>query len=270
MYTAEEVRKIEFTRSVSGYKTGEVDAFIDQCADTLEALARRNDEQVRKLEVLAERLMEYRKDEENIHTALLSAQRAGDTLMREAQHKAELIIEDATIKAGKMRETAERDIQKEKEELARIRNEVSTFKEALLDMYRQHLTLIDALPADPAEKKEPEAPAEPVAEPPVVEKAEPKTIAIEEAVEESKAEELPLTDIFSSSAMAVGEVPEEISDAPEEDGVMTAPNDGTQAMFFNEVLTEDEDRPVSRFKDLQFGPDYEMDGDSRRRFGRRK
>ena len=33
MYTAEDIRNITFTKSLGGYKTGEVDDFIDICAD---------------------------------------------------------------------------------------------------------------------------------------------------------------------------------------------------------------------------------------------
>ena len=36
MLTPEEIRNITFTKGIGGYKTNEVDLFIDQCADTVE------------------------------------------------------------------------------------------------------------------------------------------------------------------------------------------------------------------------------------------
>lgn len=129
-----------------GYKTAEVDPFIDKCADTVEALLREKAELTKKLEVLADKLVEYRNDEDNIRTALLSAQRLGDTVVREANHKAGLILEDANIKAEKITSVAKRNIQEEEAELERIKREVAAFKKKMLSMYRDHLTLIDALP----------------------------------------------------------------------------------------------------------------------------
>lgn len=146
MYTPDDIRNIQFTKSMGGYKTAEVDPFIDKCADTVEALLREKAELTKKLEVLADKLVEYRNDEDNIRTALLSAQRLGDTVVREANHKAGLILEDANIKAEKITSVAKRNIQEEEAELERIKREVAAFKKKMLSMYRDHLTLIDALP----------------------------------------------------------------------------------------------------------------------------
>ena len=128
MLTPEEIRNIAFTKGIGGYKTNEVDLFIDQCADTVETLLSEKAELNKKLEILADKLVEYRNDEDSIRTALLSAQRLGDTVVREANHKAGLIMDDANIKAQKIVENARRSIVKEEEELRRIEKEVASFK----------------------------------------------------------------------------------------------------------------------------------------------
>ena len=79
---------------------------------------------MKKLEILADKLVEYRNDEDNIRTALLSAQKLGDTVVREP-HKAGLILDDAKIKAEKIQENAQKSIRKEEREMERIRREVS-------------------------------------------------------------------------------------------------------------------------------------------------
>ncbi len=71
--------------------------------------------------MLADKLVEYRNDEDSIRTALLSAQRLGDTVVREANHKAGLILDDANIKAQKIEETAKRKIVDEERELERVK-----------------------------------------------------------------------------------------------------------------------------------------------------
>ena len=128
MLTANEIRNATFNKSMGGYKTTEVEAFLDQCADTVAALTSQKAELEKKLEVLADKLVEYREEEDSIRTALLSAQRLGDTVVREANHKAGLILEDANIKAEKIVETAQKNIQDAEREFERIRHEITAFK----------------------------------------------------------------------------------------------------------------------------------------------
>lgn len=128
MLTANEIRNATFNKSMGGYKTTEVEAFLDQCADTVAALTSQKAELEKKLEVLADKLVEYREEEDSIRTALLSAQRLGDTVVREANHKAGLILEDANIKAEKIVETAQKNIQDAEREFERIRHEITAFQ----------------------------------------------------------------------------------------------------------------------------------------------
>ena len=94
MLTPNDIRNVVFTKGMGGYKTSEVDVFIDECADTVEALIKEKTAAVealnrekqdlqKKLEVLADKLVEYRNDEDSIRTALLSAQRLGDATLRD-------------------------------------------------------------------------------------------------------------------------------------------------------------------------------------------
>ena len=183
LLTADRIRHITFTPGRgNSYKDTDVDDFVDQCADTVQALQARIDELNQKMEVLADKLVEYRNEEDSIRSALLSAQRLGDSIVREARQKADLMLDDARIKADKIKENARREIGDEELELKRIQQEVSDFKTRLLDMYRQHLALIDLLPETPAEP----APAveEPAAEETAAVTEEPAAAAEPEKPEE--------------------------------------------------------------------------------------
>ena len=137
MYTAEDIRNITFTKSLGGYKTGEVDDFIDICADTVEELTKTNADLKKRMELLANKVVEYRNDEDSIRTALLSAQRMGDTVLREANHKAGLILEDARIKADKIEETAKQQIKEQIDELEHLKKLVGDFRTQMLSVYRE-------------------------------------------------------------------------------------------------------------------------------------
>lgn len=166
MMTLDEIRNVEFNRG-RGYRADEVDDFIDGCVEAVEAMARENEELNHKLKVLADKVNEYRNDEDAIRSALINAQRAGDTVLRDANAKAEQILKDAQEKAAHIREDAKSAIEAENEELARIRREVSAFKERLMNLYKEHLSLLNLLPvseAAPAKAEELEPVVAPIEE----------------------------------------------------------------------------------------------------------
>lgn len=147
MMTLDNIRNIEFSRG-RGYRADEVDDFIDSCVETVEALTQENETLNQKMKVLADKITEYRNDEDNIRSALLSAQRAGETILRDANARAEQILKDAEEKAHTIREDAKTAIAAENEELARVQREVAAFKARMLSLYKEHLALINVLPED--------------------------------------------------------------------------------------------------------------------------
>lgn len=189
MLTLNDIINVSFRKSrLSGYNTEDVDNFIDQVKESYDELMKKNielkeemekqnaekEQLLKKLEVLAGKIEDYRQEEDEIKNALVSAQKLGDASIREARHKAEIIVKDATLKAGHIASAAEENIQEQKRELERLKKEVSDFRAQLLETYKKHLTLIDAIPtykpeqeAKPQPAKEPEeapAPEEPTME----------------------------------------------------------------------------------------------------------
>lgn len=157
MITAKEIREIKFSRSMGGYKTIEVDEFLDRCADAVEELTKINEENERKMQVLAETIVDYRNQEDSIRSALISAQRMSESVISEARKQADDIREAARVEAESMREKAAAEITAELEELRRIKQEVADFKAKLLATYREHLTLIGILESGSDEDTAPAA-----------------------------------------------------------------------------------------------------------------
>ena len=163
MITANDIREIKFTRSMGGYKTTEVDEFLDRCADAVEELTKENGENTRKMQVLAETIMDYRNQEDSIRSALISAQRMSESVISDAKKQAEEILSAAQAEAANMHEKALADTAAEQEELVRVKQEVANFKSRLMATYREHLTLIGVLEGD-EEAAQPETPAQPEVE----------------------------------------------------------------------------------------------------------
>ena len=83
----------------NAYKAESVDSFFAEVAESYEQMFRENGEMYKKIGLLAERIEEYRKDEDNIRNALLTAQRMADKITREAQEKADALLAEAEERA---------------------------------------------------------------------------------------------------------------------------------------------------------------------------
>lgn len=155
MLNPKEIAEKTFDKTFGfGYRMDDVDAYLEQAANSMSELLEINADLEKKLEVLADKLTEYREDEESLRTAILGSQKLGDSVIRESKTKAEIIMRDATIKAEAMVNHAKRQIEREQENLTRTQKEVASFKNRLLDMYKQHLELISALPGQIEEQPE--------------------------------------------------------------------------------------------------------------------
>ncbi len=82
----------------NAYKADSVDLFIEEIVESYERMFRENGDMCKKISLLAEKLEEYRKDEDNIRNALLTAQRMAEQIQREAKEKAEQILADVAAK----------------------------------------------------------------------------------------------------------------------------------------------------------------------------
>ncbi len=146
MYTAADIRNVEFTKTMGGYKVSEVEAFVEACAETVEAMTAEREDLNKKLSILADKLVEYRRDEDSIRSALLSAQRMGDTVMRDANDKADEIISKAHVQAQNILIDAKASIKEYEVELERVKKEVADFKATVLSLYKDHLAALKQVP----------------------------------------------------------------------------------------------------------------------------
>lgn len=161
---AEDVRSVSFDRIMRGYRPEEVDAFLEKVAAELERRDAEKADTEKKIYILAEKVDQYRDDEETLKTALLNAQRMGESVIREARQKADTIIYDATNRANQAREEAIGQVQEQEMLLARLKAEVAHFKGEVLNLYKQHIESLSLIPGVEEKKKkaaqEPEQPEE--------------------------------------------------------------------------------------------------------------
>ena len=157
MITSKDVRNKRFEKAAFGYKQEEIDEFLSQLEAELDEMERERAEANSKIQVLADKVREYMRDEDALKDALLGAQKQGHQVLNEANEKAEQIIAEAQAKADQLEDEAVRqhaeameknraEIAKEKESLIDARRQVAEFKKSLFDMYKAHLEMISSMP----------------------------------------------------------------------------------------------------------------------------
>lgn len=146
MLSVKDINNRRFEQARPGYKTEEVDDFLREIARDIERYQKDKEETEKKIAVLVESVREYKKDEDALKDALIGAQKQGRAVIADAQAQADKIIADARAKAGEIIGTTKVQLEKEKRCLVKMQQEVSDFKANLLNMYKQHLEQITAIP----------------------------------------------------------------------------------------------------------------------------
>ncbi|MDE5577747.1 MAG: DivIVA domain-containing protein [Oscillospiraceae bacterium] len=165
MLSVKDINNKRFEQARPGYKTEEVDDFLREIARDIERYQRDKEEAEKKIAVLVESVREYKKDEEALKDALISAQKQSRSVIADAQAQAEKILSEARAKAGEIIGGTKVQLEKEKRCLVKMQQEVSDFKASLLNMYKQHLEQITAIPEYEDDSEEPPAPAPAAAAP---------------------------------------------------------------------------------------------------------
>jgi cell division initiation protein len=261
-----------------GYMREEVDDFLDEVESSYTALIQKTAQQhdelehkknemrqmQEKMKSMQEQIQKYCAEEDEIKEALLSAQKMRDAALREAHQQADSIVADANRKAKGIVTEASQEIEGEQEKLQAMKQAVSDFRSQLLRVYKQHLTLINALPH--MEKKQPQpapapavqpqpAPAPAVQPQPEKEPSYPQEAAAPAAKQEAPAaaeaepeEEPCYPQEAAAPAAKKGPVPVTFADELDEPDYLTAKP-------FAPVKNENKaDKSVSSFAD-----DYDLD-----------
>ncbi|MEG0545632.1 MAG: DivIVA domain-containing protein [Oscillospiraceae bacterium] len=237
MLTPEKIKGKEFQTTGRGsYRADDVDSFIAEVSSSYDQMFKENGELIKKISILANKIEEYRKDEDSLRTALFAAQKLADQIVKEAndsikgkvdaaddtakeivdkankvanelkanaKNEADGVILSATKQAEEILGTVNRKITHESLAFEMLQKEASEFRSKLIDMYKEHLNLINKLP----EIAEDELASE-----------EPKAEKVEEVEEVEEIEEIEeveeIEEAFEIAEEAIAE--EAIEDEAEE------------------------------------------------------
>jgi cell division initiation protein len=143
--TPSELSEREFTRSIRGYNTAEVDEYINRIVENYAKLYRENIELSKRLEEMEAGHLSSSNEEELIRNTLETAKKAGDTIVEDAYNRADEIL--ASVKSGcdSILRNFRDKVEAQKTALSEIQQTVLSFKNELFEKYRLHIELIEQI-----------------------------------------------------------------------------------------------------------------------------
>lgn len=186
MLNPDKIKEKEFQTTGRGsYRADDVDSFLAEVSSSYEQMFKENGELVKKISLLANKVEEYKKDENSLKEALLAAQKLADKIVADAKEKIKSDLADAQDKVDGMLSSAKgeaadivakakneadgtilqakkqadeilgtvnRKVTQESLAFDMLQKESSDFRSKLISMYKEHLNLINDLPALAEEK----------------------------------------------------------------------------------------------------------------------
>ncbi len=149
MLTIDQIKNISFRKSGrSGYNASDVDEFIDDVVVSFEQLQAEKAELLRKMDILATKVEQYRTDEETVRNALLSSQKVADSTLKDAKNKATYIIKSAEKKSRSILTEAEMATEREKDKFEALHSDTAKLRKEIIDLYKKHLAIVEEMPTE--------------------------------------------------------------------------------------------------------------------------
>lgn len=143
MITPLDIQNKEFTKSLMGYNSKLVDAFLDNIIEDYERIYKENIELKDKVNMLVEQIRKFNALEETLKDTLIVAQSTADEVTSSARQKAEIIIENAEMDGKKMVDLAREDVRSIEKEYDYLKNEIFVFKTRYKSFINAQLLSLD-------------------------------------------------------------------------------------------------------------------------------
>lgn len=131
MLTPIDIQNKDFDIKFRGYDSTDVDDFMEMVTKDYEKLYKENIELKEKLNASDEMLDKYKTMESTLQNSIILAQSASEDIRKNANGKADNIVQEAELKASEIIKQATRDVAETKNQLSALKMEVSSYKARL-------------------------------------------------------------------------------------------------------------------------------------------
>ena len=219
MFTPQQIEQIAFNRATfGGYDMQSVDAVLEPLTEDYITLYKENALLKSKMRVLVAKLEEYRKNEDSMKDAIVNAQKTCDMMVKEAESKCALMLNEANLAAAENTRNARAQMAEEKARVDEARRVAAIHIDELEAQLRTCIEVLENI-------KHGRYSSAPDVEP----------IAPERSNTQERMEAV-ADEISQNLANSIGSI--------EEESAVPAPMHPV-------------DEPTSKFTSLQFGPNYD-------------
>jgi cell division initiation protein len=133
--SSKDIKKRDFKKSLRGFDTDEVDAFLETVSSHYEKLLVENRNQADRIKSLLQDIDIYKENELNLQKAIIKSQDLGEEIVANAKKKSDNIIREAELDARTIKQELEDEILSKRQELEEIKQK----NEKTFDDFRNFL-----------------------------------------------------------------------------------------------------------------------------------
>lgn len=119
--SSKDIKKRDFKKSLRGYDTDEVDAFLETVSSHYEKLIVENRNQAERIKSLLQDIDIYKENELNLQKAIIKSQDLGEEIVNNAKKRADLVIREAELDARNIKQNIDDEILAKKQLLEEIK-----------------------------------------------------------------------------------------------------------------------------------------------------
>lgn len=148
MLTPLDIHNKEFKKNFRGYSETEVDEFLDKVIKDYEQLYRENTELKETVERVSSKLEHYQQMENTLHSTLVIAQETAEEVKLNAKKETELLTKEAEIRAQKMVEEAMTKVRRMTGEYEELQKQAQVFRTRMRTLLQAQMEMLNNAEAD--------------------------------------------------------------------------------------------------------------------------
>lgn len=149
MLTIDDIKNVGFRRAkFGGYKPEDVDAFIDDVQISFEKMTREIRQLNETVRSLNAQVRKFKEEGKAIESVISGAQKVAEKSLDDAKTHADSVISEAKKQSEDIISDAKKEVEINKEISERLKAESAKLRQKLDDIYKRHLEIIDEIPAD--------------------------------------------------------------------------------------------------------------------------
>ena len=150
-----EITQREFGRKLRGYDPEEVQTFLEQIAEEMTRLLQEATDRTGQIQRLEAQVRANQEREDSLRNTLVTAQKMTEDMKGNAKREADLILKEAEIKAERLLEQAHRKLAQVQGEIAELVRQRELYISKMRGLIKSHLELLDAQPDKAAPAAQP-------------------------------------------------------------------------------------------------------------------